>query len=164
MSFDFATVPNRLPWPPIIYLTSGLLAVLLAHMSPWSCWLAHRGGHLVGLMGFVVMLMGVISDVAAMLAMRRHRANILPHRAATALVTTWPFSWSRNPIYFGNLLLLIGAGFAFNNIWFFPAALCSYGLVTILAIKREEAHLAYKFGSLWTSYAQSTPRWINLSF
>ncbi|MET3834997.1 protein-S-isoprenylcysteine O-methyltransferase Ste14 [Brevundimonas sp. UYEF29] len=49
-------------------------------------------------------------DLWAMLEMRRRRANILPHRAATALVTTGPFAWSRNPIYLANGLLLLGLG------------------------------------------------------
>ena len=42
------------------------------------------GGLLVGL------ALGL--DLWAMVEMRRRRANILPHRAATALVTTGPFA------------------------------------------------------------------------
>ena len=81
--------------------------------------------------------------------MRRHRANILPHRAATTLVTSGPFALSRNPIYLGNTLLLAGAGVMFGNVWFLLGAIGSAWLVTVLAIRREEAHLEARFGEAW---------------
>ena len=102
---------------------------------------------------------GLGLDLAAIRTMRRHRANILPHRAATALVTTGPFAWSRNPIYLGNTLLLAGAAFAFHDPWFLPAALAAVLAVTHLAIRREEAHLAHMFGAEWERYRRRTARW-----
>ncbi len=94
-----------------------------------------------------------------MATMRRHRANILPHRAATALVTTGPFAWSRNPIYLGNTLMLIGFGLVLRNPWFLPAAAAAAVAVTHLAIRREEAHLEILFGPSWLAYRQRTARW-----
>jgi protein-S-isoprenylcysteine O-methyltransferase Ste14 len=108
----------------------------------------------------VLILAGIGLDVAAMLEMRRHRANILPHRAATALVTTGPFALSRNPIYLGNTALLAGAGLAFGSPWLIIAAAVAAQAVTILAIRREEAHLSARFGDAWAAYAKRTPRWL----
>jgi len=34
--------------------------------------------------------------------------------------------------------------------------------VSRLAIRREEAHLAARFGEAWTAYAKRTPRWLRL--
>jgi protein-S-isoprenylcysteine O-methyltransferase Ste14 len=75
-------------------------------------------------------------------------------------VTWGPFRFSRNPIYLGNTLLLIGIGIAGGNYWFVLGALVSALLVDRLAIRREEQHLAARFGEAWTNYAQSTPRWL----
>jgi protein-S-isoprenylcysteine O-methyltransferase Ste14 len=97
-----------------------------------------------------------------MLVMRRGRANILPHRAATALITSGPFAVSRNPIYLGNTFLLIGAAAALANPWFLPVALLSAAAVDRLAIRREEAHLAARFGEAWRGYAKRTARWIGM--
>jgi protein-S-isoprenylcysteine O-methyltransferase Ste14 len=91
--------------------------------------------------------------------MSRQHANILPHRAATALVTSGPFALSRNPIYLGNTIAMAGAGLAFANPWFLPAALLAAVAVTRLAIRREEAHLAARFGAAWDAYSQRTARW-----
>ncbi len=108
------------------------------------------------------MLAGIAIDVAAMLAMRRARANIQPHRAATALVTTGPFALSRNPIYLANTVLIAGAGLAFGNPWLLLMAAVTARLVSLLAIRREEEHLATRFGEAWTAYAQHTPRWLRI--
>lgn len=153
---DFAARPNRIPWPPLIFVAAALGAVGLGYVvpaglgAPW--WLRWAG---VG-----VMLGGIGLDLAASFAMWRGRANILPHRAATALVTGGPFAISRNPIYLGNTTILLGAGLAFDTLWPIMAAGLAAGAVTRLAILREEAHLAAKFGAAWTDYAGRVPRWI----
>ncbi|MDX1717154.1 MAG: methyltransferase, partial [Anderseniella sp.] len=36
------------------------------------------------------------------------RTNILPHRAADRLVTHGPFALTRNPIYVGNTIAMLG--------------------------------------------------------
>ena len=148
--------PNRVPWPPLLVLAAALVAVGLGAVLPGPDWLSDP---VLIVLGRALMLIGLGFDLAAMFTMWRHRANILPHRAATALVTTGPFAWSRNPIYLGNTLLLAGAAFAFHNPWFLPAAFAAAVAVTRLAIVREEAHLAQLFGAEWETYRGRTARW-----
>ncbi len=157
---DAVPPPNRVPWPPLIVLAAAGTAFGLGIILPMPDWLYHP---LWSVPGWALMATGLGLDLAAIRTMRRHRANILPHRAATALVTTGPFAWSRNPIYLGNTLLLAGAAFAFHNPWFLPAALAAALAVTPLAIRREEAHLARVFGSEWESYRRRTARWFGRS-
>jgi len=148
--------PNRIPWPPILFVSAALAAVGLGVVLPGPAWL-HASAWMV--LGWLTLLSGLAIDLAAMVAMWRRRANILPHRAATALVTTGPFAWSRNPIYLGNTIAMTGATLAFANPWFLPAALMAALAVTQLAIRREEAHLAALFGAEWDAYSQRTARW-----
>ena len=156
---DLGERPNTVPWPPIIFAGTAAVAFMLGRLYDLGFVPRTAAG---GVLGAVVMLAGLGLDIAAMRAMRRNRANILPHRAATALVTTGPFAVSRNPIYLGNTLLLAGAGLALGSAWFLVGALVAARLVTILAIKREEAHLAARFGDAWHAYARRTPRWLRL--
>jgi len=151
-------VPNTVPWLPLVYGAAALLAVGLGWLVPLNTWLPHGARPA----GAVVMLIGLTLDGSAMLSMRCHHANILPHRAATALVTSWPFSVSRNPIYLGNTLMLAGAAVAFGNPWFAAMAATAVFVVTKLAIEREELHLATLFGSAWRDYAERVPRWLRL--
>ncbi|MCZ8146381.1 MAG: isoprenylcysteine carboxylmethyltransferase family protein [Roseomonas sp.] len=148
--------PNRIPWPPILFGAAAIAAVVLGMMVPGPEWLR---APVWAVLGWVLLLAGLALDIAAMATMSRQRANILPHRAATALVTTGPFAWSRNPIYLGNTIAMTGAALAFANPWFLPAALLAAGAVTHLAIRREAAHLAARFGAAWEAYSQRTARW-----
>jgi protein-S-isoprenylcysteine O-methyltransferase Ste14 len=75
-------------------------------------------------------------------------------------VTSGPFALSRNPIYLGNTLLITGAALLFASPWLLAAACVAAALVRVLAIRREEAHLAAQFGSVWTDYTQRTRRWL----
>ncbi len=106
------------------------------------------------------MAAGLALDGSAMITVRRQHANILPHRAATCLVTTGPFSISRNPIYLGNTVMLLGAAAAFSNVWFLAVAPFVVIAVSRLAIWREERHMDATFGAAWRDYAGQVPRWL----
>ena len=158
MERDRAARPNTIPWPPILYGGGAALAVLLHHGAPIPArWL---GVPPLGHLGEAMILAGIALDLWAMATMWRAKANILPHRAATALVTHGPFAFSRNPIYLGNTILLLGAGLAFGMAWFIPIALLAAGLTGHLAIAREEAHLNARFGRDWRNYTLRVNRWL----
>jgi protein-S-isoprenylcysteine O-methyltransferase Ste14 len=148
--------PNHVPWPPILFGSAAIAAWLagLALPLPWP------DAPALSLMGWGVLATGLALDLWAMVVMVRRRTNILPHRAATALVTEGPFAWSRNPIYLGNTLVLTGCGVAFGNPWFLPAAAVAAAAVTVLAIRREEKHLAARFCADWSTYSARTSRWL----
>ena len=151
--------PNRIPWPPLILAGVVVAGVLAGYLLPVGL----SGGTWRRVMGAAIIAAGLGIDVLAMITMARHRANILPHRAATALVTSGPFAISRNPIYLGNVLLTIGLALATGNAWLLVAAPVEIVLVTSLAIVREEAHLQAMFGSEFEAYKRSTSRWIGTS-
>ncbi len=157
---DWRERPNVVPWPPIVFAGTAAVAVVLEYLVPLGGILPASAA--VRLTGAVAMLAGIALDLAAMLVMHRVKANIQPHRAATSLVTTGPFALSRNPIYLGNTVLIAGAGLAFGNPWMVLAAVAIIRLVSLLAVRREEAHLAARFGEAWATYAERTPRWLRL--
>jgi protein-S-isoprenylcysteine O-methyltransferase Ste14 len=98
-----------------------------------------------------------------MITMARAKANILPHRGATRLVTWGPFGVSRNPIYLGNTVMTASAALAFGKLWLLPAAIAAGFATHHLAILREEAHLAANFGDDWRAYLGRTSRWLGWS-
>jgi len=154
---ELTAAPNRIPWPPILFGAAILAAVGMGTMLPWPEWLR---GSIWSVLGGIVLLAGLTLDICAMVVMWRKRASILPNHAATTLVTSGPFAWSRNPIYLGNTIAMLGAALAFANPWVVPAALVAAFGVTRLAIEREEAHLAAQFGLAWEVYSRRTARWL----
>jgi len=158
---DFRARPNVLPWPPVIFAAAWILGFALESIAPlgeeslpaWALTI-----------GRLIAATGIALDLWAMAAMTAARTNIMPNRSARRLVTSGPFSLSRNPIYLGNTLVTLGIGLGLGALWFIPLAGVAAVLVERLAIRREEAHLAAKFGAEWTAYAATTPRWLGFGF
>jgi protein-S-isoprenylcysteine O-methyltransferase Ste14 len=153
----FAAAPNRVPWPPLLYVAAIAAALVLQALWPMSLLADVAAARLIGCIGLSV---GAGLDGWAMLTLARARANILPHRAATRLVDFGPYHLSRNPIYLGNTIMTAAAGLAFANAWLVAAAIIAAVTVTQLAIRREEAHMAANFGAAWQSYAARVRRWL----
>jgi protein-S-isoprenylcysteine O-methyltransferase Ste14 len=151
-----STRPNVLPWPPIIVAVAVLAAILLGRLWP----LPSVEANWPAIVGVAVVLSGLALDLWAIVTMRGADTNILPNKAADLLVTWGPFRFSRNPIYLANTVLLLGLGLAFDNLWFVVCAVLAALLVDRLAIRREERHLAERFGTAWAEYASKTPRWL----
>ncbi|KPF71645.1 hypothetical protein IP69_05630 [Bosea sp. AAP35] len=158
---DTTDRPNSFPWPPVLYGVAILIAMALQQVVPLSYPVDGSGlGGALHLAGWAFFLVGAGFDIFAMVTMARARANILPHRAATALVESGPFAISRNPIYFGNTTMMVGAGLAFGNLWLIVTGLIAAVLVLKLAIEREERHLEALFGPAWIAYRARVRRWI----
>lgn len=155
----YVQTPNRLPWPPIVYLGCFLGAAILQKLAPVQLtdgWLRM----LPSLFGLLLCLAGLALDVLAVRELWRQDTTILPTSGASSLVTTGVFKYTRNPIYIGNALVLVGIAIAFRWTWLIvilPAALAA---VHAKAVRAEERHLALRFGKDWHDYARSTPRWI----
>lgn len=157
---DRSDSPNAVPWPPILYGAAIIVAIVLGALAPVGFVSPGSIGEPFAFgIGLLLLLAGAGLDGSAMWTMARARANILPHRAATALVTSGPFAFSRNPIYLGNTLMMVGAGLAFGNPWLIATGLAAALLVERLAIRREEQHLDARFGPAWRDYSARVGRW-----
>ena len=151
--------PNRIPWPPLLFLAAIVIALILH----WQAALPWPGGvamFILAAIGLCMVFTGLLLDVAAFRLFRKHRTSILPTRSASRLIVEGPFAMSRNPIYLGNTLAIFGAGLLFGVAWLLPAALAAAYAVQKLAIEREEVHLGASFGSSWRDYVARTPRWL----
>lgn len=148
--------PSSVPWPPILLAAVVLGAWALGDIAPiaWpgvDDWPAHAVGLSFGLAGFAL-------AVWAGITLSRAKTTILPNQGASHLVTSGPFAWRRNPIYLGDMMMLMGVAELTQNIWVAVAAFAFGVLVTWLAILPEERHLEAKFGDAWRDYAARTRR------
>lgn len=156
---DLRDRPNTIPWPPLLYAGTALVAIGLNVLAPLP-WPGGTAATVLAAAGLALVIAGLALDIGTMLAFARHRTTVLPHRGATRLITTGPFRFSRNPIYLANSLLVAGAGLIFGSLWLVLAAFAGAALTRRLAIDREEQHLALRFGRDWGDYAARTPRWL----
>ena len=150
---------SPVPWPPIIYGVAALTAALLSWLAGWS-FEAPEYRTIILWMGKGVCALAVA--IGAMAGSRFGRAGtpIPPNRPTTALVVDGVFTWTRNPMYLGFSLLLLGLGLVFDQLWFIIAVPLAMLAVTKLAIEREEAYLERKFGAEYGAYKARVRRWI----
>jgi protein-S-isoprenylcysteine O-methyltransferase Ste14 len=79
---------------------------------------------------------------------------------AEDLVTTGIFSHCRNPLYVGNILILVGLGIASNSLLFmvvFTPLFLFFWQAIVLA---EENYLRNKFGEQYNDYCKRVNRWL----
>jgi protein-S-isoprenylcysteine O-methyltransferase Ste14 len=151
--------PNRIPWPPIIYLGTVLVG-LIVDVNFSLPWLSGPIATLLQVLGVLIGLGALFLDVMTVQLFRDHKTTILPHKSASNLITTGPFAWSRNPIYVGNTLLVLAVGLYFGKLWLIILAPVAAFITQKLAIEREEKHLAKLFGTEWQTYAAKVRRWL----
>ena len=156
---DIAERPNTLPWPPLVYICAVAGAVLLHWLLPLP-WVPAPLSELLFAVGWVTVAGAIAIDVAAMRAMARSKTTIMPHKGSAHLVVTGPFSFTRNPIYLGNTMLMIAIGLITGIPWFVILAPVAAFVTQKLAIEREERHLEARFGKKYRDYTKKVRRWI----
>ena len=147
----------RVP-PPVVMLLCALLMWLLAGAAP------ALGMHIPGsvVLGVLLATAGAVINVAGVVAFRKAGTTINPldPQAASQVVASGIFGLTRNPMYLGMLLVLVGWAVYLSN----PLALAGPA-VFVLYINRfqigpEERALTAKFGERYTAYRSRVRRWL----
>lgn len=159
MAQSTADRPSTFPWPPVLFasavaLALGLEWVLIRLPVP----LAETPT--VRFLGMTMVLAGILLVLWAAIEFRRHETSMRPDRGSDALVAAGPFAFSRNPMYLGEVIALVGAGLAANRLWLIAVAPIFVLAVTRLAIVREEAYLERRFGTDYLDYKARVRRWL----
>ncbi|MCG8527956.1 MAG: isoprenylcysteine carboxylmethyltransferase family protein, partial [Opitutales bacterium] len=76
------------------------------------------------------------------------------------LVTEGPFKFTRNPIYLGFLLVLVGFAWCFGVISVWVGPLIFLLLANFWYIPFEEKRMLKKFGESYVEYRQKVRRWL----
>ncbi len=147
----------RIP-PPIVMLLAAILMWVLDHWMPLGHWIEPPWNRLGALAGAV----GIAIAVAAFARFRQAGTTVSPMDPSKAshLVTDGVFCFSRNPMYLGLVLLLIGWAVWLGSAgpWLIPPLFVI--VITVVQIMPEEQALAQLFGEQYLSYRRSVARWI----
>jgi len=83
------------------------------------------------------------------------------HRVyADDLVTEGLFRHTRNPLYVGKFLMVLGAGIAANRWPPLLGITIAYTFMYHCVVLAEEAYLRQKFGAAFDQYCARVPRWL----
>ena len=78
---------------------------------------------------------------------------------ADDLVTGGMFAHGRNPLYVGNLLIVLGTFVIHNSPWVYLIGGAFFIVTYIAIVGAEETFLLNKFGDQYRDYCDSTMRW-----
>jgi protein-S-isoprenylcysteine O-methyltransferase Ste14 len=156
---DVQTRPGRIPWPPLIYVAAIAVSVVLGLLYPLP-WIEGLLSDILFAAGWVALFGVVTLWFTAIRTMVRAKTTMNPNGIPDHLITTGPFSTTRNPMYLANTLLMIGVALISGIAWFLPLAFVAAFATQKLAIEREEKALAARFGKKYRDYAKRVRRWI----
>jgi protein-S-isoprenylcysteine O-methyltransferase Ste14 len=154
---DLPKPPNTIPWPPILYLLTLVLAYGLQWLWPLPTLI---GPPINSLLGWPLLLLGICLGLAAIVRFRSVGTPVDPTTRATVLATRGIYQWTRNPMYLGATLALFGLGLATSWTWLVVLCLILPMALTKLAIQREEAYLDQRFGEPYQAYKSAVRRWL----
>jgi protein-S-isoprenylcysteine O-methyltransferase Ste14 len=79
---------------------------------------------------------------------------------AQDLITEGIYGHCRNPMYVGNLFILIGVGIAANSLSCLAVVVPLFVFVYASMVAAEESYLRTRFGADFDRYASEVPRWM----
>lgn len=107
-------------------------------------------------------LLGAACAVGGVLSFARAGTTVNPHtpERASALVARGLYRVTRNPMYLGMLLLLVGWGLKLGNGLALPLPALFVLAMNRLQIEPEEAALRARFGADYDDYSARVRRWL----
>lgn len=106
-------------------------------------------------LGLTIFLLGVMSRGITIGLEYIVRGGLYRKIHAEKLVTSGIYSICRNPMYFGNLLILLGVGIFANSSLFVFLTTPVFVLLYVAIISAEQAFLENKFGEEYKLYVKN---------
>ena len=143
--------------PPVLALILALGMMVAARLLPWPTMLPEPWN---AVLGWLLIALGLGLMVAAAWLFRRRRTNIHPFGKPDVLITEGVFRLSRNPIYLGLTVILVGVALQLNALAALPLAIVFFLVADRWYIPIEEQLAESAFGEAYETYRQRVRRWL----
>jgi protein-S-isoprenylcysteine O-methyltransferase Ste14 len=154
---DTADTANVVVRPPLAWALAVVAGLALNWLLPLPFVPATAPA---GWLGAIVFMLALALFAWAITTMTRAGSNVPTSRPTMAIVDTGPYRFTRNPIYLGMVLGLVGLAIAFNTLWLLLALLPFALVIRYGVIAREEVYLERKFGDVYRGYRARVRRWL----
>jgi len=142
---------------PTYYLLFAILAMIALHFLiplaniipvPWM------------IPGLIPLAGGIAMNLIADRAFHQVNTTVKPFQDSTTLITDGVFRYSRNPMYLGFSLILMGIALLFGSLspWLIVPVFII--LMDRVFIQVEERMLETRFGHAWIVYRTKVRRWL----
>lgn len=110
--------------------------------------------------GLVPLAAGVVLNLNADRLFRKHGTTVKPFEQSSALITSGAYRFSRNPMYLGMIMILVGVGVLMGSLSPFTLIPVFVIIMDKVFIASEERMLDRRFGDDWRNYRARVRRWI----
>jgi protein-S-isoprenylcysteine O-methyltransferase Ste14 len=141
----------------------------IALLAACAMWLVSRSAPLPGvpddiaiLAAGTLALAGVAIALAGVITFRQASTTVHPGKPqeTSALVTSGVYRMSRNPMYLGLLLVLLGLAVLLSSAWSLAGPVAFVLYISRFQILPEERVLLAKFGEAYAGYKSRVRRWL----
>ncbi|MEM1410640.1 MAG: isoprenylcysteine carboxylmethyltransferase family protein [Pseudomonadota bacterium] len=143
--------------PPVWFLVFAGAEIFLGriHFGP---------GVFVPFVASIALGLAATGLVCGLLALRLFQKAATTHHptdpgAATALVTSGIYQFTRNPMYLGLALILFAIALWYGTLTVLVLPFLFMLVLTLVQIIPEERALERRFGAAYRAYKAKTPRW-----
>lgn len=145
--------------PPVVVLM--LFVAIMWYMAVYFPFL-NLAYELHYLIPVLIAILGFLLICISSVHFYKHNTTLNPLKPelASTLIKTGLYQYSRNPIYCGLVLILIGWGVYLLNLASIFCVILFVSYLNLFQIIPEEKSLAYKFGNEFEMYKRSVNRWI----
>jgi len=148
--------PSRKIIPPVYLLTSLFLMFVLDRYFPVQKIITspfNYSGIVVGICGLALAASGVIS-------FKKAGTAIKPFESSTILVKDGVYRYTRNPMYLGMVILLIGVASYLGSLTPYVVIPVFFLIIQQCFVKHEEPFLENIFGQEYLDYKDKVRRWL----
>ncbi len=141
--------------PPLVFLSSILLGVI-ANLA-WPLPVLSPSLAPIG------MALTLGAGVLFALSLREFRVagtSVRGTERTTAIVSTGPYRFSRNPIYVSFITFQLGLVLWINSLWLLITLVPAAAFMSTVVIPREERFLERNFGNQYERYRSTVRRWL----
>lgn len=142
--------------PPDYFMVLIILAIILHFILPVLKIINAQYRYL----GILFIALGIYLNLWTHFTYKKLKNPVKVHLTPKLLITSGAFKISRNPMYLGMLLILIGECILLGSLISFIIPIIFIILTEIFTIPIEEKNLEKKFGKRYLDYKQKIRRWI----
>ena len=148
---------NRPRWevPPLYFILALAIEIAIA-VAPGSQFVYYPWNYI----GVILVPAGFAIMLVAFAEFKKASTTVQPHEQPTALVTAGIYRVTRNPMYLGMFLMLLGAAFLLQRLLGFVFPFLFGWIVSRRFIEPEEERLLAAYGDEYEAYLARTRRWL----
>lgn len=145
--------PRLLPPHYFVFSLLTMIGLRIIETAPWF------GGSWY-LLGLLPLVPGLGIALWGVRLFAKVGTNIVPFTESTALVTDGAFAYSRNPMYLGMVLVLLGVALLLDRASPWLVLVAFILVIRLKFIQFEEPLMEQTFGEDYVTYKSNVRRWL----